>query len=116
MALLRRSLERWPGAEFGALLVAEFEALPPRERSFLQQASQGWTVDTETVYASFIDAVAEPDQINARLGVHFTELVAGCGCGDDVTGQQAYCEVRVLIDRRNGDARFVLPGDRPGAD
>jgi len=39
------------------------------------------------------------------------EIVAGCSCGDDPQSQNAYCAMRVRIDKTTAAAAFAVIDD-----
>ena len=52
-------------------------------------------------------SVENPGRIDAEVGVFFTEVLAGCSCGDEPYAERGYCEVQVDIDKRTGRARLT---------
>jgi hypothetical protein len=50
---------------------------------------------------------ATPAEVQARVGIFFAGIVAGCSCADDPTpvdSRTEYCEAVVAIDRASGEA------------
>jgi len=107
MIQLQDALRAWPTADFGPALKRELAALPSGVLPLQHGVSPGTHVDDSEVAATVIRATAEGGVIRARVGVFFTEVLAGCSCGDDPAPASAYCEIEVLIDQASGAARFV---------
>ena len=111
MMTLHDALRAWPTTDFAPALKRGLAALPPGALPLQHGVSPGAHVDDSEVSATVIRAAAEAGVIRARVGVFFTEVLAGCSCGDDPAPTSAYCEIEVLIDRASGEVRFVPVGD-----
>jgi hypothetical protein len=107
MVTLHDALRAWPTPDFAPVLKRELAALPPGVLPLQHGVSPGTHVDDSEVSAMVIRAAAETGVIRARVGVFFTEVLAGCSCCDDPAPASAYCEIEVLIEPATGEARFV---------
>lgn len=100
----------WPSAAFARSLKAEIETLSPDALPLGKAVTQGSHVGKDPIVASVLQVADEGETIEARLGVFFAEVVASCGCGTDPLEQNAYCEMRLRIDKATAEGRFeVLP-------
>lgn len=108
MVPLKQSLQDWQTEAFESSLKAELLALDPALLPLQKGASRGGYVDGSNIEITLLSTAATADQITAKVGVFFNEIIAGCSCGDDPMSESAYCEVCVLIDRQTGMASFLL--------
>ena len=98
------SVRDWGTAEFAATLKRELaghaDELP------LQQALSGTSaVADEAITVVLLAARADAARIEARVGIFFAGILAGCSCADDPTPvepQTEYCELLLEIDRVSG--------------
>lgn len=103
---LPESVRTWGTADFPATLKRELadraDELP------LQQALSGTSaVADETVTVVLLAVQADATRIEAKVGIFFGGILAGCSCADDPTpieSQTEYCELQLTIDRATGDA------------
>jgi hypothetical protein len=102
------SLHAWPSASFTETLKKELEQLPPGSLPLEKAVTQGGYVDDSHITATVLRADADEQAIHARAGIFFTEIVINCGCGDDPMETNAYCEMRIRIDKTTGQADFEL--------
>ena len=89
-----------------ARLAAGLQALPPGTLPLHIGCTQGGLVDDHDITATVLSVERGTDRAVARVGVFFTELVGGCNCHDDPLAVNAYCELRVTLDRAAGVARI----------
>ena len=92
--------------EFPARLKCAIEALDAGYMPLHQCVNQGGQADASHMAVTVLDVTEVQDDIRARIGVFFTEVVGGCSCGDEPFEQPVYCELGVTIDRQSGDAVF----------
>ena len=77
----------------------------------LGEAAAGGCIDESDVGITVLGASDSAAEIHANVGVFFTEVIAGCSCGDEPSASNAYCELRVSIDKVTGLARFAVIQD-----
>lgn len=70
--------------------------------------SQGGYVDASNLDATVLDVIDNGEEIRARIGVFFTELVGNCACGDEPVPVQAWCVLQVAIDTATAMASFSV--------
>jgi hypothetical protein len=110
MPKLPRSHRAWPSAAFAATLKAELQSLDGGTLPLDQGVSCGGQVDDSDITAMVLRVSDEVSMVQADVGIFFGEIVGGCSCGDDPQTQNAYCEMRVQIDKRTAEALFsVIP-------
>lgn len=115
MIRLPRSLQAWQSPAFDATLKQEIEQLGAAQLP-LQSCLTTCSYALDDAYSVMvISAGLNAGQIETRIGVFFSGIVAGCSCADDPTPverQPEYCELRLLIDASTADAT-ILPIDAP---
>jgi len=111
MPILSNSLLAWGSAEFFQTLKYELEQLQPGTLPLHQAVTQGGYVDDGQITATILSADEDDQGIHTRAGIFFTEIVINCGCGDDPMETNAYCEMRIHIDKTTGQAEFVVMQD-----
>jgi hypothetical protein len=107
---LPAALAAWDTPGFQSELKRELEsraaALP------LQQGvAQGGVADGSNLAVSVFGVREDNAAIHAEVGVFFSEVVAGCNCGDDPMDLHAYCVMRVSIDKASARAAVVVLPD-----
>ena len=111
MSKFLSSLNAWSSASFFETLKKELEQLPPGSMPLEKEVTQGGYVDDNHITATVLHADADEQSIHARAGIFFTEIVINCGCGDDPMETNAYCEMRIHIDKTTGQAEFEVMQD-----
>ena len=106
---LPAALRAWPSAAFAATLKGEIEALPAAALPLAQGTAHGGHVGDEALTATVLRAADTGAAIEATVGVFFAEIIAGCSCGDEPQSVNAYCELRVRIDRSGAASFAVVP-------
>ena len=86
----------------------ELEQLASGSLPLEKAVTQGGYVDDSHITATVLHADADAGAIHARAGIFFTEIVINCGCGDDPMETNAYCEMRIRVDKTTGQADFEL--------
>ena len=106
MSKLLDVLQQWHSSAFNAALKQQLEALPEGSLPLENGLTRCGIVDDSHISVTVINARQVENGVEARIGVFFTEIVAGCVCGEDPTAENAYLELRVTIDQITGDAHF----------
>ena len=86
----------------------ELENLPAGTLPLENGTSRGGFVDDSDISVTVISVIQDENSIQAKIGVFFTEIIVGCGCGDDPIPENAYCEMQISIDRKTASAKFEL--------
>jgi len=110
VASLGNSVRAWNTAAFAATLKADILGLGAGILP-LQQAAGGGSVDEGGIGITILGYSDSATEIHANVGVFFAEVIAGCSCGDEPAASSAYCELRVSIDKADGQARFEVMYD-----
>ena len=108
MIKLLSSLRAWQSTAFPQALKTELEQLAPGSLPLDKAVNQGGYVDDSHITATVLSAEENAQAVHARAGIFFTEIVINCGCGDDPMETNAYCEMRIRIDKTTGQADFEL--------
>lgn len=104
---LEKSLAAWGGEAFAVTLKAELEAISP-EALGLQKAAN-WPLQLDApVTVSVMDVQADAVSLHARVGVFFTETIAGCNCADAPMERPAYAELGIAVDRNTAEMTITL--------
>ena len=110
MVRLADSLQHWQSGLFNRVLKRELENLPAGTLPLARAANRGGYIDDDRLSVTVISTEELAHQIQARVGIFFTEIISGCSCGDDPVPENAYCEMRVSIAKTTAEAHFeVLP-------
>ncbi len=108
MRRLLASRQAFDDGSFERALKQELENLPAGTLPLEQGTSRGGIVDDRDISVTVISTQDTGNTLQARVGIFFTEIVGGCGCGDDPVPENTYCEMRVSIDKRSSEAEFAL--------
>ena len=108
MTELRDALDAWGTDAFAPTLKLELEALPPGTLPLDGATAHGGRVDDGPVTVTVIAVADIGPHLEARVGVFFAEVIAGCSCGDDPFTQPGYCEIEVRIDKATAATGFAL--------
>lgn len=104
------ALVAWGTPGFQAELKRELEALAPDALPLQLGVSQGGLADGTDITVSVFGVRDDAQAIHADLGVFFTEIIAGCSCGDDPMPLPAACVMRCSIDKSSAQAAIsILP-------
>ncbi len=110
MASLGNSLRAWNTDAFAATLKADILGLGAGVLP-LHEAAAGGCIDEGNIGITVLGSRDSKTEIHVNVGVFFAEVIGGCSCGDEPAASNAYCELRVSIDKVNGHARFVVIQD-----
>ncbi|OJZ19686.1 MAG: hypothetical protein BGP21_02875 [Thiobacillus sp. 65-29] len=107
MILLEESVAAWGTDAFAATLKTELERLRSDVLPIGHAIAAGNRIDDSDL-GVIVNAVSEDaTHIHATVGVFFAEIVACTTCsGGSGMCDEAYCELRVMIDKATGAARF----------
>lgn len=105
---LLNSLNAWGSDSFSRLLKEELQSLQPGTLPLHAGVTQGGLVDDAGLTATVLSASDKAGTLQIKVGIFFTEIVAGCSCGDDPAAYSAYCEILVRIDRQTAACTFEL--------
>lgn len=89
-------------------LKRELEGLPPGTLPLHRCITRGGHVDDSAITATVINVEQGPGRLQCKVGIFFTEIIAGCGCGDDPFPENAYCELMVSIDKITAEVEFEV--------
>lgn len=114
MIHLPQSVRAWNSSRFKDVLKQEIEQLGSRQLP-LQQGVSTTSYALDGPFQVMVISVTDASGfIEAKLGVFFSGIIAGCSCADDPTPvepQNEYCEMRLSIDKTTGQAAVTLVTD-----
>jgi hypothetical protein len=101
----------WQTDDYAPSLKAEIEALCTGSLPLDHGTTQGGFVDDGNIAAIVLSSAGDDRYICSEVGVFFTEIVAGCNCGDEPESINVYCRLKLRIDRTTAEAEIVLIPD-----
>jgi hypothetical protein len=110
VASLGNSVSAWNTDAFADTLKADILGLGAGVLP-LQEAAAGGCIDEGDVEITLLGSSDSATEIHANVGVFFSEVIGGCSCGGEPAVSNAYCKLRVSIDKGNGNARFEVVHD-----
>jgi len=108
MPRLVESLREWPSTGFEKTLKRELMDLPAGTLPLDRGATRCGIIDDSDISVVVMSTGQDEIRIKANIGVFFTEIVAGCVCGDDPSAENAYCEMLISIDKFSAEAKFEV--------
>ena len=111
MIRLPASLKAWGTPEFETVLKREIEQLDAALRPLQQGLAASSYVTDRPFQARIISVREEAGQIQAKTGIFYTGVIAGCSCADDPTpiGElNEYCVVMLGIDAATAETTVTL--------
>ncbi len=108
MQKLLDALQQSPPGLLEKTLKHELENLPAGTLPLEKGTSRGGFVDDSDISVTVIHVKQNENSIQAKVGVFFTEIIVGCGCGDDPMPENAYCEILISIDKTTSTTRFEV--------
>lgn len=114
MSLLPKSLHAWKTPAFGDVLKQEIEQMDASTLPLQQGLAHSNYVTDRPFQAMIISVNEEAGLIQAKTGIFYTGVIAGCSCADDPTPideQTEYCVMRFDIDRSTAEATVTLLAD-----
>ena len=105
---LTKSLQSWNTQGFGKELCTELSSLPSGSLPLHKGTNLGGQVDDSDISVIFLRASDDSDAINAEVDVFFTEIFAGCSCGDEPVPVHTHCELIIRIDKQSANASINL--------
>jgi len=106
MPQLTDSLRDWNSELFAQTLKHEMENLQPGTLPLMMGVSHGGIPDDKTISVSVLKVRDHSTTIQADVSVFFSEVLAGCSCGDEPMSMNGYCELQVSIDKTSAEAVF----------
>lgn len=110
MIRLTASLQAWGSPDFPSVLKEEIGRLDAAHLP-LQQGLTASSHALDGSHSAMIISVAEmADCIQARVGIFYSGILAGCSCADDptpVAPQNEYCEVLVSIRKTTAETSIT---------
>lgn len=108
MTMLTASLRAWGSDTFHSTLKTELERLRSDVLPIAHVIGEGNHFDESDLGVIINEVTEDALYIYASVGVFFSEIVSCLTCsGGDGMCDQAYCEIRVTIDKASGKAQFA---------
>jgi len=104
MPKFTNALRNWGTDSFERTLKNEIENLKTETLPLGHGISQGGHIDDSKITATILSTTDNSSVIKTKAGIFFTEIVGGCNCNDDPVEVNAYCEIRINIDKTTANA------------
>jgi len=104
MPKFTNALRDWTTDSFKQTLKKEIENLKTGTLPLEHGILQGGHIDDSNITATILNSTENSSIIKTRAGIFFTEVVGGCNCNDDPIEINAYCEIRISIDKTTANA------------
>ncbi len=105
------ALRDWHSDTFRNSLKSEIENLRAGSLPLLYGVSHGGVPDESDISATVLRVTDDGRVIQTHVGIFFTEILAGCSCGDEPMSMQGYCEMQISIDKATAEAEInLIPG------
>ncbi len=111
MATMQNSLRDWGNDTFKQTLKSELEGFGREVLPLDEAIERGNRVYDKDLGITVMNVWDDEQQIAARFGVFFAEVISCVSCGEGDPIDEAYCEMEVHIDKGSGEARFSLLSD-----
>lgn len=107
MVLLEESVAAWGTDAFSSTLKRELQRLRSDVLPIGHAVDSGNRIDDSDLGVIVNTVTDDATHIHAMVGVFFAEIVACTTCsGGSGMCDEAYCELKVTIDKATGEARF----------
>ena len=113
MITLRQALRGWGSPAFEAELRRELELLPATQLPLQQGLAHSSYVSGEPFRVMVLGVSDAEGVLQARVGIFYSGVIAGCNCADDPTPidvQPEYCELQLTIDKATAETAVTLLG------
>ena len=114
MLQLTNTLKAWGTPACKDTIKSEIEALDAAQLPLQQGLAQSSYVSDEPFRTMVISLGEQDDRLQAKIGIFYSGVIAGCNCADDPTPVDTYpeyCVVQVDIDKDSGEATVALAPD-----
>ena len=111
MIRLKKSLNAWGTPDFEDVLKDEIAKMDASQLPLQQGLTTSSHALDDNIRAMIIAVSANDDFIQAKAGIFYSGIIAGCSCADDPTPveeQNEYCEVMIFIDKKTAEATVKL--------
>lgn len=106
MLKFSNAIQAWNTDAFSKSLKQDIEALEKGVLPLEKGTTQGGLVDDSNITATIMSFSENENSILVKAGVFFTEVIGGCSCGDDPITENAYCEIKLNIDKTTAEAEI----------
>ena len=108
---LLKSRAAWGTPEFKTVLKQEIAQLDIVQLPLVQGMTQGSVPIEGSVEAMILKLSETDDAIQAKLGIFYQSIIAGCSCSDDPTPTDVcneHCEVMLKINKSTAGTIVLL--------
>jgi hypothetical protein len=103
-----KSLAAWQSNDFARALKDEIEAMEAGALPLDEGTAHGGFVDDADITAVPFTSTDDEDSVIADVGIFFSEIIAGCSCGDEPETVDVYCRLRIRIDKASAEAEVSV--------
>ena len=111
MIRLEQSLSAWGSDDFNTILVNELKQLDADDLHLQEGLIHGSYGSKDDVSLMILGVSDEVGAIQAKVGVFYTSVIAGCNCADDPTPvdvHNEYCELIIMINKEDASATIRI--------
>jgi hypothetical protein len=111
MIRLPHALAAWNTPGFREVLKQEIAGIDPQALPLQQGLALSSHVADRPFQPVVLDTREDDGQLQAKVGIFYAGIIAGCSCADDPTPideQTEYCVLQFEIDRATADTRVSL--------
>lgn len=108
MAKLDNAMRHWNTGEFTGALVRELQGLHPDTLLLHKAGNWGGPRDSDSFNVTVLSITDDKQRVYARIGVFFTEIIAGCSCGDEPAPTNGYCELLLKINKSTAETQVEI--------
>ncbi len=106
MPVLSQCLPLFGSKDFHKALKAELLKLPDHCFPLEMTTTQGGYVKENSKDIIILKSERIEQNIIVDLTLFATEIVIGCGCGDDPFDSPAHCDLQMIINKKSGSFSF----------
>lgn len=111
MIRMPKVLAAWDTPEFNATLKHEIECLDANQLPLQKGLSVSSAVGATRHTVLILSTLDDQHIINAKAGIHYSGIIAGCSCADDPTPlneNPEYCVIQITIDKVTANTTITL--------
>lgn len=111
MLKLKKSLAAWQSSNFKQVLREEIGTLDETSLPLQEGLSHANYVDASDLSVLILNIRETETQIQAKTGIFYEGIIAGCNCSDDpspMPSHTEYCEILFGIDKKTAETAVLL--------
>jgi len=98
----------WETDDFPDALLRDLQGLQPDALLLHKVGDWGGPRDSDSFTITILKITDDRQQVHVRVSVFFTEIIAGCSCGDEPTPINGYCELLMSINKSTAETHIEI--------